>query len=173
MSKELAQGLGVRAQALNCDVHSRASPLQKVVFASLTSLHKSAMSDKPVASEYCTPEVEQWFLEFDERMSKTKTVEIDPVPVRKPFVEMERSCSSIAQRIESLESDLNVTMSNMYRISQFSTNCQFAASAANIFAENISPVVSPEGTVRKMANAVLSFVHEISNWIFAFFDECL
>ena len=122
-------------------------------------------------SEYTSPEIEQWFLEFNDRISKTKALNIDSNNVRKPFAEMERSCLSMAQKIESLEGDFNETMNNMYRISQFSTSCQFAAAAANIFAENISPVVTPEGTAKKIMSFVISFVHEISNWVFAFFSS--
>ena len=120
---------------------------------------------------FSSPEIEQWFLNFNDRISRIKPLEIDPAKAREPFVEMERSCSSIEQKICVLHREIEVLTANMQKIAEFSSSCQFSASAANIFAADISPVESPEGTFQKMFNFVISIVRSISNWIFAFFED--
>lgn len=115
--------------------------------------------------------VEKWFEDYETSLSNIEHDSISREDCMGHFKELQRSCAVVNQKMVTMGKDMEVTLSNMSKISDISTKCQLSASTANIYASNFAPVKTEGGIFRKAVSLVVGSAHVISNWLLAIFQE--
>lgn len=118
------------------------------------------------------PEVKEWFDDYQNHLSieDSQSEYFDESQILEPFVEMERSCSSIDQAMLEIESILRKTFQNVNKVASCTSNSQFYAKASLISANIISASNNKQDTGESFLSRFIGIVHSFSNWFFGFFD---
>ena len=117
-------------------------------------------------------EVEEWFNEYQDHLNVDKShLELnDEAQFLQPFVDIERSCSSIDQTMLEIESTLRKTLKNANKVASCTSNSQFCATASFISSSIISASNIKQNSGEGFFSRIISIAHTFSNWFFGFFE---
>jgi hypothetical protein len=127
-----------------------------------------------------SPDIEQWFTTIAKELAQAEVAGTVDFDASAPFLPLERECSALEQKLKSLEQDLLTTVQNVHELERHSARCHFVAAAAEVRASGISATVGTNAetgsgttsnqTSKTLVSLAIGYIHNISNWLFAFFE---
>lgn len=117
-------------------------------------------------------EVEEWFNEYQDHLNveQSHLEYFDEAQFLEPFVDIERSCSSIDQTMLGIESMLRETLKNANKVASCTSNSQFCATASLISSRIISASNTKQDSGEGFISRIIGIAHTFSNWFFGFFE---
>jgi L-cysteine desulfidase len=126
-----------------------------------------------------SPEIELWFTTVAKELAQTEAAGTADFDAAVPFLPLERQCSAVEQKLKSVEQDLLTTIHNVHELERHSARCHFVAAATEVRASGISATATQtdaggaatsKQASRTFVSVAIGYIHNISNWIFAFFE---